>query len=53
MLQALRAALPGYAHAVTLEAMEHAVNEIEYWIALGPLAELAQALQITLEEKDQ
>ena len=53
LLQALRAALPGDAHAVTLAALAHAVNEIEYGIALGPLAELAQALQITLEEKDQ
>jgi signal transduction histidine kinase/DNA-binding response OmpR family regulator/HPt (histidine-containing phosphotransfer) domain-containing protein len=50
-LQELRAALPGDAHAVTLTALSHAVDEIEYGIALGPLAELALALQIKLEEE--
>jgi HPt (histidine-containing phosphotransfer) domain-containing protein len=53
LLQELRAALPGDAHAVTLTALAHAVDEIEYGVALGPLAELALALQITLEEENE
>jgi len=52
VLQELRAALPGEAHAGPLNALAHAVGEIEYEVALAALDELAQALQITLEEEN-
>jgi len=46
----LRVLLADSEHAVTLAVIQHAVDDIEYEAALGPLAELAQALDIPLEE---
>ncbi|HJV03599.1 MAG TPA: response regulator [Burkholderiaceae bacterium] len=48
-LHALQA-LPGAArHGALLAAIQHAVDEIEYDVALAPLAELARALNLNLE----
>ncbi|MBA5637623.1 response regulator [Duganella sp. LX20W] len=48
-LHALQA-LPGAArHGALLAVIQHAVDEIEYDVALAPLAELARALNLNLE----
>ncbi|HZX29102.1 MAG TPA: response regulator [Telluria sp.] len=49
-LDALEAILPGAEHEIHLAAIRHAVDEIEYHGGMAPLAGLARALGITLEE---
>ena len=49
LLTELAALLAGSAHGALLARIQRAVDDIEYHEALGPLAELAHALQVNLE----
>ena len=49
-LQELQSRLSASGHAITLAAIQHAVDDIEYPAALAPLAALAAALHMNLEE---
>ena len=49
-LQELQSRLSASGHAITLAAIQHAVDDIEYPGALAPLAALADALHMNLEE---
>ncbi len=49
-LQELQNRLSASGHAITLAAIQHAVEDIEYPAALAPLSTLAAALHMDLEE---